>query len=86
MAISIRNPLVESLAKELSETLHISMTKVILESLEEKKRSLVQQKMENRSLLEETIRALSDECSGINDLDTRPPDEILGYNNEGIFK
>ncbi|MDA3956829.1 type II toxin-antitoxin system VapB family antitoxin [Oceanispirochaeta sp.] len=84
MSISVRNPKVEYLAREIAEEMNISMTQAILEALEEKKRSLEFSKEADPFLLER-IKAISNECASLPDLDTRSPDEILGYDQDGVF-
>ncbi len=84
MSISIRNPRAEELAREVSELCHISMTQAIIEALEEKK-----EKNSKRSAPEELrleiVLGIAERCASLPDMDTRNPDEILGYNSCGGF-
>lgn len=82
MSISIRNPQVEKLAREMAEKLDLSMTQVIIDALEEKKRQMAAREQPNLFLLKE-IKSISDECAALPDLDKRNPDEILGYDKDG---
>lgn len=84
MAISIRNKEVEILAREIAEKLNISMTQAIIDALKEKQNSLIQDSGPEK-LFYDTLKSLSDECSTLPDLDIRPADEILGYNENGSF-
>ena len=83
MAISIRNPQVEKLARELAASMDLNMTDVILQALEDKRASLEERSPEPHLL--ETLRRISGECSALPDLDQRSADEILGYDENGVF-
>jgi antitoxin VapB len=82
MAISIRNPRVEELARELGEKENLSMTQVILEALEEKRvrsqDSTAVEELRLKSLLE-----ISERVKKLPVYDNRTADEILGYNEIG---
>jgi hypothetical protein len=84
MAISIRNPKVEIIAREIAETCNITMTQAIIEALEEKKMSLERDNLPKVFDLDKIMK-LSDECSSLPDMDKRNPDVILGYSEEGVF-
>ena len=84
MAISIRNPRVEKLAREIGEKENLSMTQAILNALEEKLDRLKTNK-ETEKLRLQKLRAIADQCSSLPVLDSRSPDEILGYDETGIF-
>lgn len=82
--MSIRNTEVELMAREIAGKLNISMTQAIIEALKEKKASL-KRIDQNNSFFAETIKSISEECAALPDLDKRPPDEILGYDEKGGF-
>ena len=84
MAISIRNPKVEIIAREIAETCNITMTQAIIEALEEKRKNLELANLPVSFNLDKILK-LSDECSLLPDMDKRTSDEILGYTEEGIF-
>jgi antitoxin VapB len=86
MALSIRNKKAERLAREVAEGCGTSMTQVIIDALEEKKQYLQKSTgngSEKARLLE--IQAVGKRCAALPDKDTRPADEILGYNDRGVF-
>jgi hypothetical protein len=72
---------VENLARQLSRLTGSNLTEVIRDSLEFRMKELTAEK-EKR---EERITAISDECGGAPDLDSRSFDEILGYDSSGTF-
>lgn len=83
MALSIKNPKAEELAKEVAKETGETMTQAIIISLEEKLER-VRGKRTSKDFVEE-IMAISKRISALPDLDPRTPDEILGYNDIGTF-
>ena len=81
MALSIRNPKVERLARDLARRSGATMTEVIVEALEA---SLASHE-EKRGPLRATLAEIAAECAALPDLDSRSPEEILGYGAAGEF-
>lgn len=81
MAISIRNPKVELLARQISRQKGGTMTDIIVEALEHRLSAQEQNRTSQLAALEE----LAAECSALPNLDTRSPEEILGYGENGAF-
>ena len=82
MALSIRNPKAEKLARELAAESGENITQAITRALEERL-----QRLRGRSAaidLAEEIMKISRRCSKIPDQDQRSPDEILGYGSKGV--
>ena len=82
MALSIRNPKAEKLARELAAESGENITQAITRSLEERL-----QRLRGRSSatdLFEEIMKISKRCSEISDQDQRSPDEILTYGPAGV--
>lgn len=84
MAMSIRNKRVEALARDIARRRNISMTQAIIESLEEKSRTLGKAPGSEAAMLIE-ITEIARRCAALPDLDARTPDEILGYDDKGTF-
>ena len=82
MALSIRNERAEQLAREIAQLTGYNMTSAIIMALEEKLERLRRFRTVNSKLDE--IMAISRRCSALPDLDTRSPDEILGYDEHGV--
>lgn len=82
MALSIRNERAEQLAREIAQLTGYNMTSAIIMALEEKLERLRRFRQVNSKLDE--IMAISHRCSALPDLDTRSPDEILGYDEHGV--
>ncbi|MBU0937123.1 MAG: type II toxin-antitoxin system VapB family antitoxin [Spirochaetes bacterium] len=81
MAISIRNPRVEKVARILAARTGTSMTEVIYEALEARAAALVGEP----SVRLARLKAIAAACAAAPDLDTRLPDQILGYDDDGVF-
>jgi antitoxin VapB len=82
MALSIRNPKAEKLARELAAESGENITQAITQALEERL-----ERIRGRSIatdLAEEIMKISKRCSEIPDHDQRSPDEILGYGPTGV--
>ena len=82
MALSIRNPKTEKLARELAAESGQNITQAITHALEERL-----ERIRGRSIatdLAEEIMKISNRCSGIPDQDQRSPDEIIGYDPTGV--
>ena len=84
MALSIRNPKAERLAREVAERTGESLTQAIIHALEERLERIKGSKRAS-DLFEEIMR-ISKRCSALPDFDSRPPEEILGYSEKGLFK
>lgn len=82
MALSIRNERAEQLAREIAQLTGYNMTSAIIMALEEKLERLQRFRKVNSKLDE--IMIISRRCSALPDLDTRSPDEILGYDEHGV--
>ena len=82
MALSIRNPKAEKLARELAAESGENITQAITHALEERL-----ERIRGRAIavdLAEEIMKISKRCSEIPDRDQRSPEEILGYGSIGV--
>jgi len=83
MAISIKSPAVECLAREAAALAGEGLTETIRHALEDR---LVRLKGRRTGVnVEEEIMAISRRCAALPDIDTRAPEAILGYNSDGVF-
>ena len=81
MALSIKNPAADRLARELAATTGESLTCAILKALEE--RLLRERGRKKTPRLRDELRAIRERCARLPVLDARDPDEILGYDEQG---
>ncbi len=82
MALSIKNPEVDQLARELAGLTGETMTEAILQSLKERLRR--EQGKAYPIPLHEEIQVIRERCAALAVVDEREPDEILGYDANGI--
>ena len=82
MPLSIKNEATERLARELARQAGESLTEAIQRSLEERLARL--RKKRAGHLIPGQIEELLRRVDALPTLDTRPEDEILGYDKDGI--
>ena len=83
MAISIRDSDAEQLARKMARERGVTITQVVTEALKEKDRREPVGKPK-RTLVMELID-IAQRCSRLPTLDKRSMDEILGYDDQGLF-
>jgi antitoxin VapB len=84
MALSIRNPKAEKLARKLAAESGETITQAITHALEERLERL-RGRSTTTDLMEEILK-ISKRCSAIPDQDQRFADEILRYDSTGVPK
>ena len=84
MALSIKNPEAEELARDLARRTGKSITQVVTEAL----RDAIQRLRGRRTVpsVRDAILEISKRCSELPDLDDRSADEILGCDEHGGFR
>jgi antitoxin VapB len=82
MALSIQNPKAEKLAREVAAKSGESITQAIITALEDR----LERMRGKRTTIDLTAEILNiaESCSNLPDRDTRTPDQILGYNHQGV--
>ena len=81
MALSIKNPEADRLARELADLTGEGLTEAIIKALEERLRR--QRGTVYPVPLREQLAVIRERCSGLPVLDERPADEIIGYDDRG---
>ena len=82
MALSIKNPEADQLARALAGVTGLSLTDAILKALREQlERETGRSKA---GILGEDLRAISDRCGALPDIDLRSPEEIVGFDEHGL--
>lgn len=82
MAFSIKNPEADLLARKLASVTGLSLTDAILKALREQlERETGRSQVRG---LGEELRAISDRCAALPDLDLRTPEEILDFDEHGL--
>lgn len=82
MALSIKNPEADRLARELATRTGESLTDAVVIALRER---LARETGRARVVpLREELAAIRQRCASLPVLDSRTPDEILGYDEHGL--
>ena len=82
MPLNIKDPVTERFVRELAALAGESVTTAVRRAAEERLQRLQRQKSA-RSLAAEIIE-IGRRCAALPDLDTRTPEEILGYDEHGL--
>ncbi len=82
MALSIKHPEADRLARELAARTGESLTEAVLNALRE--RLARETRRRPTRPLREELRAIRERCARLPILDRRTPDEILGYDERGL--
>ncbi len=82
MALSIRNPRAEKLARQVAAECGESLTEAIVHALEERLERL--QGRRTTTDIAEEIMKISLRCRALPEKDERSADEILGYDERGL--
>jgi antitoxin VapB len=84
MALSLEDPETDRLARELAaltgESLTEAVRKAVADRLERQRRKRCQEPG-----LVERLNAIALHCASLPDYDTRSPDEIIGYDDKGMW-
>jgi antitoxin VapB len=82
MALSIKHPEADHLARELAAATGETLTEAVVNALRER---LVRQRGKSRGLrVRDELRAIRERCAHYPVLDPRSADEILGYDEHGL--
>ena len=83
MALSLKDPETDRLAREVAGLTGESLTEAVRKALAERLER-EQRKRGNRKGLVEEINEIALHCAALPDHDTRSPDEIIGYDDHGV--
>ena len=84
MALSIKNVEAERLARELAKERGTTVTRAVITALEDALRRTRGRRV--APSMSDAILEISARCAALPDLDARPADEILGYDERGRFR
>jgi antitoxin VapB len=83
MALNIKSPEADELARALSQMTGRSITGAVLYALSEQIRR--EKGRVSTTTLAEDLMEIGRDCAALPNLDTRTDDEILGYNSAGVW-
>jgi antitoxin VapB len=81
MSINIKHPEADRLARELAKQTGETVTDAVVNAIRERLAYL--QTREFLPHLKDELLKIGQRCAALPDLDTRSPDEILGYDRHG---
>ena len=81
MALNIKNPEADRLARELAARTGETITQTVLNALRER---LKREGAKSPLSLKDEIMEISRRCAVLPDLDRRSADEIIGYDENGL--
>jgi antitoxin VapB len=82
VAISIKNEETERLARELAKRTGASITEAITRALREQ--LIREEARRDAPRVRDELLAIGRRCAALPDLDTRSPEDILGYDEFGL--
>jgi antitoxin VapB len=82
MALSIKNPETERLARELAQATGESLTDAITRALRDRIARITGRDAD--AMLERDLREIQERVARLPVLDSRSPDEIVGYDEQGL--
>jgi antitoxin VapB len=85
MALSLKDPETDRLAREVARLTGESLTEAVRTALAERLARERLRRGRPRIRLAEQLNALALECAALPDFDTRTPDEIIGYDKNGMW-
>lgn len=81
MALSLKHPEADRLARELARETGEGLTEAVIVALRER---LARTRRSRRSGLAAELLRIGKECAALPVLDARPPNDILGYDRDGL--
>lgn len=85
MALSLKDPETDRLARAVARLTGESLTEAVRKALAERLQRERLRRGEPARRLAEDLDALAEECAALPDLDQRSPDEIIGYDDDGLW-
>jgi antitoxin VapB len=86
MALSLKDPETDRLAREIARLTGESLTEAVRKALSER---LARERLRAghpAQRLAEALDRLAQECAALPDLDTRSADEVVGYDELGMWR
>lgn len=84
MALSLKDPETDRLAREVAEITGESLTEAVRTALAERLERERRKRGQAKGLAER-LNEIALHCASLPDYDTRTPDEIVGYDDEGMW-
>jgi antitoxin VapB len=86
MALSLKDPETDRLAREVARLTGESLTEAVRKALAERlQRERLRRGRPARSLADE-LNQIALHCAGLRELDSRSADQIIGYDEKGLWR
>jgi antitoxin VapB len=82
MALSIKHPEADRLAREIAARTGESLTDAVVNSLRERLQR--ERRKRRKGRLADELKRIGERCAALPVLDDRNPDEILAYDDQGL--
>ncbi|HEU0155144.1 MAG TPA: type II toxin-antitoxin system VapB family antitoxin [Stellaceae bacterium] len=87
MTLILKDPETDRLAREVADLTGETLTEAVRKSLAERlQREKKLQRREQAKGLVEELNEIAKHCASLPDLDTRSADEIIGYDENGLWR
>ena len=86
MALSLKDPDTERLAREIAELTGESVSDAVHRALAERLERETLRRGRSKDGLAAELNKIALHCASLPDLDTRSPDEIIGYDENGLWR
>jgi antitoxin VapB len=86
MALSLKDPETDRLAREVARLTGETLTQAVRKSLAERLERERLRRGAPAPGLAEQLNEIALHCASLPDLDTRTPDEIIGYDENGLWR
>jgi len=85
MALSLKDPETDRLAREVARLTGESLTEAVRKALAERLDRERLRRGKPRKRIAERLKEIAQHCAALPDYDTRSPDEIIGYDENGMW-
>ena len=84
MALNIKDPQTHAIARELAQVTGESITHAVHIAILERLRRVRTRRLTPAHSLADTLDEIALRCAALPDVDTRSPDDIIGYDEHGL--
>ena len=84
MALNIKDPQTHAIARELAQVTGEGITKAVHIAILERLQRVRPSRIPQTRSLADTLDEIALRCAALPDVDTRSPDEIIGYDEYGL--
>jgi antitoxin VapB len=86
MALSLKDPETDRLAREVARLTGESLTEAVRKALAERLQRERLRRGRPRQSLADELNEIALHCAGLHELDSRSADQIIGYDEKGLWR